>query len=124
MTQFARYLMIYQAKYSSGRVIDKMTQRQKYDMRGMKDRAKNVILHDQDIIDKRWAECQKCEFLTSNEKMGKEYHNCSKCGCFMRIGDQHIKTRVATVGCPIGKWSPEYKFIEGKAVNGSQPVVK
>ena len=26
------------------------------DMRGMSSRLKNVILHDQDIIDKRWAE--------------------------------------------------------------------
>ena len=33
-----------------------------------------------------------------------------------------VKTRVATARCPIGKWEKEYKFIEGKKVNGTQPT--
>ena len=65
----------------------------------------------QDIIDKRRAICDDCEF-----KMGL---NCLKCGCFIAA-----KTRVATVACPVGKWDKEYSFVEGKPINGTQPVVK
>ena len=73
---------------------------------------KNIMIHDQDIIDKRLGICKDCEFFTENSR-------CEKCGCFMKI-----KARVATVACPIGKWDKEYEFIKGKPTNGTQPVAK
>ena len=120
----AQKLLVCQARYSAEEAIDNVSKGEKFDLRGMKNRVKNAIIHDQEIIDKRWAECEKCEFLKAGEKLGKKYHQCLKCGCFMKIGDKYVKTRIATQGCPIGKWHPEYEFIKGKAVNGSQPVVK
>ncbi len=104
-------LLYYQAKYKAEDEVQEVTKKQNFDLRGMKDRVKNVMLHDQDIIDKRWAECEKCEFLI------KPTNNCKKCGCFMKV-----KTRVATARCPIGKWEKEYNFIKGQAVNGTQPT--
>ena len=98
------------AKYEAEGEVQEVVKSQKFDMRGMSDRLKNVMLHDQDIIDKRWDICKGCEFLTDQNK-------CLKCGCFMKV-----KTRIATVACPIGKWDKEYKFIEGKKVNGTQPT--
>ncbi len=77
----------------------------KIDLRTISNRFKNIMLHDQEIIDKRWAECQKCEFLF------KPTGNCKKCGCFMKV-----KTRVATASCPIGKWEKEYDFVKGEKV--------
>ena len=94
------------AKYQAEEEVQEAVKSQKFDMRGMSDRLKNVMLHDQDIIDKRWDICKGCEFLNNNK--------CEKCGCFMKV-----KTRVATARCPIGKWEKEYKFIEGKKVNGT-----
>ena len=75
------------------------------DLRTIPNRIKNVLLHDQDIIDKRWSECEKCEFLF------KPTNNCKKCGCFMKV-----KTKIATASCPIGKWEKEYDFIKGTKV--------
>ena len=98
-------LLFYQAQYLAQDEVNEVVKSQKFDLRGMSDRLKNVMLHDQDVIDKRRAICNDCEF-----KMGK---NCRKCGCFIAA-----KTKVATARCPIGKWEKEYKFIEGKAVNG------
>ena len=100
-------LAFYQAKYSAGEEVEQMVKKQKFDLRGMSNRMKNVILYDQDIIDKRREICDGCEF-----KLGL---NCKKCGCFIKA-----KTRVATASCPVGKWEKEYKFIEGKATNGTQ----
>ena len=95
------------AKYEAEGEVQEVVKKQKFDLRGMSDRLKNVMLHDQDIIDKRWDICKGCEFLT-------EKNRWEKCGCFMKV-----KTRVATASCPIGKWEKEYKFIEGKKVNGT-----
>jgi len=39
----------------------------------------------------RWSICKSCEFLENTK--------CSKCGCFMEV-----KTQLAAVECPIGKW--------------------
>ena len=103
--------LYYQAKYKAEDDIEKVANKKKFDLRSMKDRFKNIMLHDQDIIEKRWAECEKCEFLI------KPTNNCKKCGCFMKV-----KTRVATASCPIGKWEKEYNFIKGQAVNGTQPT--
>ena len=103
----------YQAKYSAGDDIEKVTKKQKFDLRGMSSRLKNVLLHDQDIIDKRWAECEKCEFLK------KPTNQCEKCKCFMKV-----KTRVATARCPIGKWEKEYNFMENKSTNGTHPTTE
>ena len=99
---------------------------EKIDLRSIPKRIKNVLLHDQDIIDKRWAECEKCEFLKTKEKMGKEYSRCQKCGCFMKIGDTFVKIKVATSSCPLNppKWDKEYEFIKGKPTNGTQPIAK
>ena len=94
------------AKYEAEGEVQEVVKSQKFDMRGMSDRLKNVMLHDQDIIDKRWDICKGCEFLNNNK--------CEKCGCFMKV-----KTRVATARCPVGKWEKEYEFIKGKALNGS-----
>ena len=110
--KIGRRLAFYHAKYSAGEEVEEVMQRQKFDLRGMNDRMKNVMIHDQDIIDKRWEICKSCEFLTDTNR-------CLKCGCFMKV-----KTRVATVACPIRKWDKEYNFMEGKTTNGTQPIVK
>ena len=99
------------AKYEAESEVQEVVKSQKFDMRGMSDRLKNVMLHDQDIIDKRWDICKGCEFL-NNDK-------CDKCGCFMKV-----KTRVATARCPIGKWEKEYEFIKGRKVNGTHAPTK
>ena len=106
--QIGKRLAFYQAKYSAQEEIETLTKSQKFDLRGMSDRIKNVILYDQDIIDRRWAECEKCEFLI------KPTNNCKKCGCFMKG-----KIRFATARCPVGKWEKEYDFIKGKPINGT-----
>ena len=95
---------------AAGQIGD-VTKKQKFDMRAMGNHVKNVLLHDQDIIDKRRAICDDCEF-----KMGL---NCTKCGCFIKA-----KTRVATVGCPVGKWDKEHSFMEGKPSNGTQLIAE
>ena len=94
------------AQYEAEGEVQEVVKNQKFDLRGMSDRLKNVMLHDQDIIDKRWDICQGCEFLNNNK--------CDKCGCYMKV-----KTRVATARCPIGKWEKEYEFIKGRKVNGT-----
>ena len=109
--KIGRRLAFYKAKYSAGEEVGKVAQKQKFDLRKMNDRMKNVLLHDQDIIDKRRAICDDCEF-----KIGL---NCKKCGCFIAA-----KTRVATVGCPIGKWDKEYEFIKGEPTNGTHIPAK
>ena len=75
-----------------------------FDMRNIPKQFKKLLIQDQAVVDERWSECEKCEFLTSNEKLGKTYHNCKKCGCFMKIGDSFIKTKLSVAKCPIGKW--------------------
>ena len=96
------WLLYLQAKYSVSDEVEELSASSKFDLRNISSRLKNVLIHDQDIIDKRWAICQGCEFFTKS-------HQCTKCGCFMRI-----KTKVATVACPMGKWDKEYNFITGK----------
>ena len=81
-------LLFYQAKYSAGKEVENVVKQQNFDLRGMKDRVKNVMLHDQDIIDKRLEICNSCEFLTDNNR-------CEKCGCFMKL-----KTKLKGVVCP------------------------
>ena len=122
--KIGRKLSLYRAKYSAGKQVRQTAQNQKFDLRNMSDRMKNVLLYDQDAIDRRWAECEKCEFLTTNEKLGKTYNRCEKCGCFMKVGDNFVKIKVATASCPIGKWGKEYEFIKGKPTNGTQLVAK
>ena len=46
-------LLYFQAKYKSTEEIDQTTKQQKSGMKGIANRFKNVLLHDQDIIDKR-----------------------------------------------------------------------
>ena len=96
------------ARYEAKDEIEGAIESQKFDMRKISERFKNVLIHDEDIINKRWDECEKCEFLI------KPTNNCKKCGCFMKV-----KTHFATSSCPIGKWGKEYKFIKGQAVNGT-----
>ena len=105
-----RKLARLEAIYSAEGEIESAVKQQKFDMRGMSSRLKNVILYDDEIIDKRWAECEQCEFLM------KPQNQCSKCKCFMKM-----KTRVATAKCPLNppRWDKEYEFIGGKRVNGS-----
>ena len=99
------------AKYEAEGEVQEVVKSQKFDMRGMSDRLKNVMLHDQDVIDKRLDICNGCEFLF------KPTGTCKKCGCFMVI-----KSRISTSRCPIGKWEKEYEFIKGKKVNVTQPT--
>ena len=116
----------YHAKFSADNEIDQVAQRQNFDMRGVANRMKAVMIHDQDIIDKRWAECEKCEHLKTNEKMNTKYHQCNLCKCMMKVGDTYIKTRVATAKCPLDppKWDKEYNFIKGQPTNGTKPITK
>tara|TARA_Y100000310_G_C20295933_1_gene629386 strand:- start:124 stop:507 length:384 start_codon:yes stop_codon:yes gene_type:complete len=104
--KIGRKLTLYQAIYDTQGEVEEMGKSEDFDLRGLSNRVKNVLIHDQDVIDKRWAICQECEFLT-------EKNRCKKCGCFMKK-----KTKVATVGCPIGKWGKEYDFIKGRSLNG------
>ena len=78
---------------------------EKIDLRTIPARIKNILLHDQGIIDARWNECQGCEHFISATSQ------CKKCGCFMKV-----KTKLATASCPVGKWEKEYDFIKGKKV--------
>ena len=66
-------LLYLQAKYE---IDEYATKNDKFDLRTIPSRIKNLILHDQDIIDKRWEICSGCEFLTGMNR-------CEKCGCFM-----------------------------------------
>tara|TARA_Y100000310_G_scaffold92906_1_gene90504 strand:+ start:606 stop:1007 length:402 start_codon:yes stop_codon:yes gene_type:complete len=103
-------LLFYRAKYAASGQANQFAKNKNFDLRKMGERMKAVMLHDQDIIDKRWAECEKCEHLVKATKQ------CDVCKCFMKV-----KTRVATSRCPLDppKWDREYNFKEGKAVNGS-----
>ena len=103
-------LAFYHAMYSATDEIKTVSKGEKFDLRGMSNRMKNIIIHDQDVIDKRLAECNKCEFLF------KPTNTCKKCGCFV-----DAKTKIATASCPVGKWGKEYEFIKGVAVNGTSP---
>ena len=115
----------YRKEYNDNEVIRSVGDGSQFDMKNNKNGGmiNNLLIHDQDIIDKRWSECEKCEFLTKGEKLGKSYHRCSQCGCFMKIDDVHIKTRVASVACPVGKWDRENNLLKGHAINGSKPMV-
>ena len=104
--KIGRKLVFLKTKYEAD---DYAVKNDKIDMRNISSRFKNILLHDQDIIDKRWDECQKCEFLL------KPTNSCKKCGCFMKV-----KTKIATASCPIGKWEKEYDFIKGEKV--AQPA--
>ena len=85
-------LLYLQAKYE---IDEYATKNDKFDLRTIPSRIKNLILHDQDIIDKRWEICSGCEFLTGMNR-------CEKCGCFMKV-----KTRISEASCPIGLWGKE-----------------
>ena len=84
-------LAFYQAKYTAQEEIKEVVKQQSFDLRGMSNRLKNILIYDEDIINERRSICNECEF-----KLGA---NCRKCGCFISA-----KTRVNT-SCPIGKWS-------------------
>ena len=90
------------AKYEADEYAKK---NEKIDLRSIPKRIKNIILHDQDIIDKRFSMCQDCEHFISATSQ------CKECGCFMKV-----KTKLATASCPVGKWKKEYDFIKGKKV--------
>ena len=63
-----------------------------FDMRKIPRVFHRLLTFNEEVLQGRWDECAKCEFLTEKLK-------CQKCGCFMRI-----KSRVAKMKCPIGKW--------------------
>ena len=71
------------------------------DLRTIPRRIKNILLYDQDIIEKRRALCDGCEY-----RLGL---NCKKCGCFISA-----KTKIAISSCPVGKWDKE--TIEGDKI--------
>ena len=117
-------LLYYRAKYSAGEEIQQVAKEQKFGYSGIKNRIKHIMLHDEEIMDKRWAECVKCEHLTTKEKLGKEYSSCNECGCFMKVGDNYVKIRVGTVACPVGKWGKEFDFAKGSPTNGVKPIAQ
>ena len=96
------------AKYEAQAEIEEVIKTGKFDMRNLSDRLKNVLIHDEGIVNRRLDMCKGCEFLF------KPTNTCKKCGCFM-----DVKTKFATSSCPIGKWGKEYEFIKGQAVNGT-----
>ena len=100
--KIGRKLTYLLAKYEADEYAKK---NEKIDLRSIPSRIKNIMLHDQDIIDKRLSMCQGCEHFISATSQ------CKKCGCFMKV-----KTKVATARCPVGKWEKEYDFIKGKKV--------
>ena len=53
---------------------------------------RRFLTFDEKVLQERWEACGGCEFLT-------EKHRCKKCGCFMKL-----KTRIAKMKCPVGKW--------------------
>ena len=101
------------ARYEARGEIGEAIKAQKFDMRSISDRFKNVIIHDEDIIKRRLDICKGCEFLF------KPTNTCKKCGCFM-----DVKTKIATQRCPVGKWEKEYEFIKGQAVNGTHATTE
>ena len=96
--KIGKRLVFYQAKYSAQEEIDALTKSQKFDLRSLSDRAKNLLIYDQDIIDKRMDICKSCEHLF------KPTGTCLQCGCFISG-----KVRVNT-NCPVGKWSKEVNY--------------
>ena len=98
--KIGRKLTYLLAKYEADEYAEK---NEKIDLRSIPSRIKNIILHDQDIIDKRFSMCQDCEHFISAT------NQCKKCGCFMKV-----KTKLTTASCPVGKWGKE--IIEGKKV--------
>ena len=50
------------------------------------------LVFEEEVLQERWDACNSCEFLTENLV-------CKKCSCFMKL-----KTRVARMKCPVGKW--------------------
>ena len=115
-------LLHYRAKYSNGVTPNQIGNNHDAKLQNMKEKLKHIIIKDQEVIDKRWSECQKCEHLTTNEKFGKTYNRCNKCGCFMKIADTFIKIKLGNVGCPIGKWGKEIDIAKDKSANNMQPV--
>ena len=89
--KIGRKLMYLLVKHEANEYAEK---NENIDLRSIPRRIKNIILHDQEIIDKRRALCNDCE-----HRFGL---NCKKCGCFIAA-----KTRVATTSCPVGKWDKE-----------------
>ena len=53
-------LVFYKAKYSAQEEIEEITRKSGFDLRGMSNRVRNVLLYDQDIIDKRMEICNGC----------------------------------------------------------------
>jgi hypothetical protein len=51
----------------------------------------NQVKATEDVVEKRKAICQGCEFLQNDR--------CSKCGCRYKL-----KIQLATESCPISKW--------------------
>ena len=93
-----------QAQYS----IDKLSMiDEEFDMQKIPGRVRSLILHDDEVINKRLEICRGCEYLTKSNR-------CKKCGCFMKI-----KARLSTASCPIGKWGKEYNFIKGERVSAT-----
>ena len=100
--KIGRKLTYVLAKYEADEYAEK---NENIDLRSIPSRIKQVILHDQTIIDRRFSMCQDCEHFISATSQ------CKECGCFMKV-----KTKVATARCPVGKWEKEYDFIKGKKV--------
>ena len=69
--KMGKRLSFYRAKYSAGRQVQRTAQNQKFDLRNMSDRMKNIMIHDQDIIDKRLGICKDCDFFTENSRCEK-----------------------------------------------------
>lgn len=51
------------------------------------------MLADAEKANQRMSICESCEFLK------KDFYQCNKCKCFMKI-----KTKLQAAKCPIDKW--------------------
>ena len=60
---------------------------------------KGAILASDEDIKKRWDICWECEFFKKQPEKAMMPYVCLKCGCGMKV-----KTRLAAMCCPIGKW--------------------
>ena len=63
-----------------------------FDIRRVPKSLHGLLTFDGEVLQERWDACGSCEFLTENLV-------CKKCSCFMKL-----KTRVARMKCPVGKW--------------------
>jgi hypothetical protein len=56
-----------------------------------------------EVFTARMNVCKSCPHVAVTVKEGKNYHRCSKCGCWLDGLYMH-KARLSTERCPENKW--------------------